>query len=69
LGSSQGLPQSFILKPPEISDVNANAVIESTAFQLHEVAHEATWPTIVYPTLPHCGGRPGCFDLFPLFYR
>ena len=36
----------FILKPPEISDVNADAELESTNGLLDKIAQEAAWPTI-----------------------
>jgi hypothetical protein len=36
----------FTLKPPEISDVNAVAELESTNGLLDKIAQEAAWPTI-----------------------
>ncbi len=36
----------FTLKPPEITDVNADAELESTNGLLDKIAQEAAWPTI-----------------------
>jgi prophage DNA circulation protein len=36
----------FTLKPPEITDTNADAVIESTSLILDKIAQEFAWSTI-----------------------
>jgi hypothetical protein len=53
----------FTLKPPKITDTNADAVIESTSLLIDKITQKAAWPTMTskvctQPALPQCGQRP-----------